>query len=49
MVSKQELQQWLDTLSDDAKIYADEDGLTLCAIENGESYYVPYLEIGGKP
>jgi len=43
MISKSELQRWLDTLPADVGISVDEGGLTLLS-EDGD-----YIEVGGEP
>jgi hypothetical protein len=46
------LKRWVDTLSDDAVVYIDEGGLTLCQLEldpDADPAFVPYLEVGGNP
>ncbi len=43
MLTKQELTQWLESISDEDGIYIDDAGLTLCS-ESGA-----YIEVGGEP
>jgi hypothetical protein len=44
LVGRQELLEWVESLSEDAEIAIDEGGLTLIEVE-GEAY----LEVGGSP
>ncbi len=44
MVSKKELQNWLETLPSDAMVGVDEGGLIL-EVQDSEAYY----EVGGMP
>lgn len=45
MMPKREVQEWLDSLPDDAEISIDDGGL--CLVTDAESS--SYLEIGGLP
>ncbi len=43
MITKQEIQEWLDTLPADDTVGIDEGGLTLVSSSGA------YLEVGGEP
>lgn len=48
MITRQRLLSWLVTIPNNADIYVDEGGLTLCAAVPGWDER-PYLEVGGDP
>lgn len=48
MMTKKEIQEWLDTLDDDATVAIDEGGLCLVEVEEGEETG-SYFEVGGIP
>lgn len=45
-MEKSELQEWLNTLPDDAVIAVDDGGLTLVQVGTGGK---TYCEVGGEP
>jgi hypothetical protein len=45
MMRSKEIQDWLDTLGDDAEVAIDDGGLMLVLVDNPDVY----LEVGGVP